>query len=376
MRTTRLPRRLALALLVGLAAVPASADAARLVTYSATIEGRVDADHTDRSVMGGSVLTTTGKGGANFKGEIAGIRFLDGQPLPGVTHVVGTMDVKPITSTKREFTSTEGFPAKSGGCIGTMIADDANSAILFGAAGPGGSMRARVLVGAGSLRVHQNCSGELFGPTHDYWLEDEDQDVHGDLDIPAATIGDDVIVQTFRDDPSAPGCPNESDTTVLCTFSYTGTITLRKTGDEERHDAPPAPPTTVPVGPAPAPPGPAPAVPVPVGPVAPPRVTTGKLPPKLSAYEVAIRCRRVGCNGTVKAYPKPRSRGRGGRARSAAAPAPLATARFTSATDSARARLRFDAADRAAIRRAGGIRLVVTTADAPAVTRTVTLARR
>jgi hypothetical protein len=375
-------------------AAPAVAPAATtVVTYDAHISGKVTTQHRDRMHSegggGSTTIDTTGSGTADFSSVVRGIRLRsDGTPVTGMVQAPAQAGVDVLRETSQRC-APDGCEPHESRCMGGTLDHAPTMHVTPGARGENGLLDLQVVLGHGSLVATVPCAGPLFGPSAPFHLEPEDHGVGTVVTIHPGTVGNQILGDVFRGTASPEDCPNRTPETVSCDITWEGRAFLHKVSEERVDDAqtghPGAPrPITPPPGytppstPAPAPvstpvPGTAPA-PRP----APPVVTPGKLPPNPSAYDVAIRCRTLGgCAGRVTAYPRTRSTGRGRpRAHAAAAPRALASTAFSARGDRASARLRFDAADRRAIRRAGGLRLVVSVTGAPPVTKTVTLARR
>ncbi len=383
-------RLLLLPLLLAAAALPDAAHAATLTTYEVVMEGRIATDH--RAQIGDPSFVASkmeGRAEVDFVARIPGVRFLDGEPygiaIPQVVTSGPLETVRPDVFWQRRWVEcADGCERRESECTWAGLDHPERFGVVQTSAGAPGAVSMSVGIASGALVARMACKGDLYGrgADHHFHLEPEGTPVQATFALAKATIGDAVIERPYRLDASGDDCPNRSIDTVFCSYDVRGVVTMRRTAVEERPDEQPKPPRpTAPVGPT-GPAGPTPATPPagPAGPVAPPAVQSGRIKKPYSAYEVAIRCKRVGCRGTVKAYPKAkpsRSRSRTRpRGRASAARRPLATARFDAPTaDHATARLRFDAADRQAIRRAGGLRLVIEAEGAPAVTRTVAVAK-
>jgi len=198
----------------------------------------------------------------------------------------------------------------------------------------------------------------------------------GSFVLPHSQIGAGLLEFPLQGEVTGSSCPFHHAKTALCSLTWEATVRFVKTGtgtgpgdDEDLH---------VPLDPAPAPtpaPVPQPPVSTPVSPPPPPAAqdddllvplkpveARAQLADDLSRASLPLAC-ATACHGTVTATA-------GGRT--------LARVPFRAASGrTAVARLRFDAADRRAIRRAGGrVRLAVRARAGGRTVRTSTTLRR
>lgn len=184
--------------------------------------------------------------------------------------------------------------------------------------------------------------------------------------LPHSRIGEDVLEFPLRGEVTGSSCPFHHQNTALCSLTWEAKVRFVKTGTgtgpEDDEDL------VVPLTPAPAPaPAPPAASPAPAGdddllvPLVPIRARAS-LAGDLTRASLPLAC-AAACRGTVTATARGRT---------------LARASFRAAAGrTAVARLRFDAADRRAIRRAGGaVRLIVRGKAGGRTVRTTTLLRR
>lgn len=202
-----------------------------------------------------------------------------------------------------------------------------------------------------------------------------------DFDLPAEAIGMGKIIQLVHSTPAqeaAATCPGRDDDTVRCTFSWEGTITFDRTGQETSGGTPP------PASPAP----PAPPAKPPVSdddllaPLVPPADDSDLLAPLVPVKSASLSrkgdrlsfkaaCPR-GCAGTLTVA--------GGRAKGAAAGAKrrAASVRFTVEPGKAArtVTVRLPAAMRKAVRaKRAAVRLTLTPKGGRAVVRTLAVRR-
>jgi hypothetical protein len=197
----------------------------------------------------------------------------------------------------------------------------------------------------------------------------------GTFTFPHSLIGQGSLSFPLQGEVTGSSCPFHHFNTALCSLTWQATVRFTRTGTgsvEGEDDL------VVPLGPAPAPapapppaaaPAPADAAPGPLTtPVAPagrnlvkPVLAKASLARNLSRASLPLACAAT-CRGTVTATVGKRRLAR--------------TSFRASAGHTATARLRFDAADRRAIRRAGFVRLVVRATAGGRTARATTTLRR
>jgi hypothetical protein len=176
----------------------------------------------------------------------------------------------------------------------------------------------------------------------------------GSFSVPHDRIGEAAMSFPLHGEVTGASCPMHHAMTVLCSLSWDATVTFTRTGEGEEDDDVPV----LPLGPGPLPAPP----PDPDDDLLLPLVAKAKLAGNLSRASLPLAC-AADCRGTLTAKAGART---------------LATRRFAlKAGRRGRAGVRFDRADRRAIRRAGKIRLTVKlTGGSVTVRRTITLRAR
>lgn len=174
----------------------------------------------------------------------------------------------------------------------------------------------------------------------------------GSFTVPHGRIGEASMTFPLRGEVTGSSCPMHHAKTALCSLTWDATVTFTRTGEGEEDDDVPL----VPIGPGPAPQSNA------ENDLLFPLVAKAKLDGNLSRASLPLTC-ATACRGTLTATA-------GGRA--------LATMRFAiGAGRTGRPAVRFDRADRRAIRRAGKVRLTLKASGGGAtVRRTVMLRAR
>ena len=174
----------------------------------------------------------------------------------------------------------------------------------------------------------------------------------GSFNVPHDRIGEAAMTFPLHGEVTGTSCPMHHAKTVLCSLTWDATVSFTRTGEgEEGDDAP-----EVPIVPGPTP------QPDPEDDLLVPLVAKAKLAGNLSRASLPLAC-ATACRGTLSAAA-------GGKI--------VARQRFAlKAGRPGRPTVRFDRADRRAIRRAGKVRLTLTASGGgKAVRRTVTLRAR
>ena len=167
----------------------------------------------------------------------------------------------------------------------------------------------------------------------------------GTFSVPHSRIGEAEMTFPLKGEVTGSSCPNHHFNTALCSLTWEATVTFKRTGEGVVDDEI----VPVPIEPKPAEPAPRhePAPPAEHDDLIVPIVAKASLAPSLARASVPFTC-EAACRGTLIATAR-------GKAK------PLARATFSAAASrAARVTVRFDRADKRAIRRARGVRLTLT----------------
>lgn len=327
-----------------LLAPPAGADTSSYTDYAVVIEGSADYNRAD---VDGEVSAQHDVA-IDFRTQIPKLRFHG--------RFADKSSVGMSTASVRRGSYTLTGPTATLRCAGHTLADSTGGG-LDANVGEGKTIFAARVIDAFTVQIG-GC------PPMPAWQMAVGSDgdpvgvgiFDGSFSFPDDRIGEASMTFPLKGSVTGAGCPFNHFNTVLCSLTWDATVTFTRIGEgEEDIDVP-----NVPI----VPPAPAPAPPAEEDDLLVPRVAKAALAPSLRAASLPFTC-AADCRGTVTALA------RGER---------LARRTFSAEAGArARATLRFDAADRRAIRRAGGVRLVlkarVAGVTAP-VTRSVTLRAR
>jgi len=329
-------RFLPLAAVAAALAVAAPADALERIDYAVTIEGTIEYNRADVDDDASLQHDET----VDFRTHIPDLPFF-GDVAQATAPALGTAAVGRGSLTMAgasgvflrctEHTLTD----VTGGGLASTWHQDRN---VF-------SIRA---IDAFTIRVGGCPSG--FGPW-DYTFDSGGDPVgvglfDGAVTLPHARVGEASMTFPLSGAVSGTSCPNAHFNTALCSLTWDATVTFTRTGESEVGDD---------VEPVPI---------VPDPPVAPPAVddsvvlAKAELARSLASASLPFTCASA-CAGTLTA------KARGKR---------LARRAFTAEPGATLLKVRFDRADRRAIRRAGKVKLTLAVASAgEEVTRTVVL---
>ncbi|HEX8120037.1 MAG TPA: hypothetical protein VF549_02120 [Solirubrobacteraceae bacterium] len=347
-----------------------SASAMTLTDYKVVVEGSGTYVRHDAAPGPFGDWTQADKAQFTWRSEFPTVEFID-------NHVTTASSPK-VTAAVQSASTTLTIPTpegpKVGSCTGTSWSELPTPAIIQGSTEhPEGATSEGIFlkVMEGGTILLNSCSGTLKGGTAAVGLAGAGTGRAHPYDqffeMPHEAIGMGKIIQLLSKDVTGTSCPGYGEYTDSCSLKWKATVTFTRTftssvGEpevkpppQEEQPQPPPPPANDDLDDVfvPLPEGPKQKTPDPLDDIFIPLPGAAKLDPSAASANVGIVC-PAGCTGTAVATPL----ARGARASAAK---PLARARFT-ARPGVRTtiRLRFGAAARRAIRRAGGVRVALT----------------
>ena len=349
-------RLLPLTFALGALALPAAASAAPIQTYdyAVTIEGSADYNRADVDGEASAQHDLA----LDFKTTIPQLRFVD-DAVEDSKGALGTVTVR-----RGSYTITG--PTAQGRCTGHTIVGAAGGG-LDATHGADHITFATRVIDAFDVQVH-TCSAYMPEWTYPFGSGGEEVGVgifDGAFKMPTSRIGEGSMTFPLKGEVTGSACPFHHFNTVLCSLTWDATVTFTRIGEDtiDLPDPPADDDLLVPI--VPEPPKPEDDLVVPIVPEQPkaellkPLVQEASLARSLRSAGLPLVCAQA-CKGTVTATAKGRT---------------LARRAFQAAAGkTATPRLRFDAKDRRAIRRAKAVKLkLAATVGGQPVRRTVTL---